>query len=125
MIEDILALAVEVGLAAASELSSGTAGGGLVSGGGAYELDEVYDLTTQIIDGQPTHAQAWFLRGVVSQSMQHYDDALADLNQAIRLEPQHARALMLRSEIHFRFGNDDQGRADRRAALQLDPSLGR
>jgi tetratricopeptide (TPR) repeat protein len=131
MLEEILSLALEVGLYALHATDTPAtsdappAGGEILSNSPAYEPEEVYNLTTQIIERDPVNAQAYFLRGVVCQSMQLHDEALGDLNEAIRLEPGHARALLLRSEVLFHLGQDEAGRADRQAALRLDPSLAR
>src|SRR5262249_44361874 len=117
MLEEILSLAIEVGLYAAADSASAPSGSGTgsLSGFPVYELDDAYDLTSQIIEKDPSHAQAWFLRGVICQTEQWHEEALADLSEAIRLDPKHAKALMLRSEVYFSLGDDEKGRADREA----------
>jgi tetratricopeptide (TPR) repeat protein len=127
MFEEIMHLALEVGLYAAMEDAPQVAAGsskGSLSGAPVYELDDAYDLTSQIIEKDPSHAQAWFLRGAICQTRQCHEEALADLSEAIRRDRKHARALLLRSEIYFSLGDDEKGRADRESALELDPNVG-
>src|SRR5262245_3688261 len=125
MWEAIIRIALEAGLHGATTYAHiiSDSDGGSLSGAPVYDLNDAYDLTSQIIEKDPRHAQAWFLRGVISQSLQCYDEALADFSEAIRIDPRHAKALMLRSEVYFRLGEDDKGRSDRQAALVLDPTL--
>jgi tetratricopeptide (TPR) repeat protein len=127
MLEELLSLAMEAGIYAFTDTESSSvpaSGGGILSAEPTYELDEAYDLATKIIEKDPSQVQAYFLRGVICQTMQHYEDALEDFTEAIKLDPSHARALMLRSEVNFRLGDDEQGKADRQAALRLDPNVG-
>jgi tetratricopeptide (TPR) repeat protein len=52
-----------------------------------------------------------------------YDQALADLGEAIRLNPGYARAYLARAWVHAKKGDDAQAKADRQKAGELDPSL--
>lgn len=71
-------------------------------------------------------AGALFERGFAYCETGQYNDAIADLTQAIRLEPDHADSWRERAKAYAREGLSDQAIADETRAVRLkrnDPSL--
>lgn len=89
----------------------------------AFDLHEAVAHMTQLIAENSANVRARFLRGAALHALQHYAEALVDLDVVVECEPNHARAWLLRSEICFALSELTQGQADRAKALTLDPSL--
>jgi spermidine synthase len=51
------------------------------------------------------------------------EDALAQLNEALRLDPRHAQSLVQRGRVHLRLNAVLKAETDFKAALRLDPKL--
>jgi lipoprotein NlpI len=83
--------------------------------------NEALALATQVIDAQPTNAQAWFVRGVVHSRMQRPTNAIADFDRAAKLD---AKPIVFqnRGVEHFRAGNFDKSISDFDKFVELVPT---
>jgi tetratricopeptide (TPR) repeat protein len=90
--------------------------------------DKVYreylHKSNDLLDQDPNNVQALVMRGMAHHGKGRNQEALKDLDRALKLKPDNARALILRSEVHFSLGHYDQAREDRKQAVRLDPSVG-
>ncbi|MDX2156696.1 MAG: tetratricopeptide repeat protein [Hyphomicrobiaceae bacterium] len=80
---------------------------------------------TPVIDGDDTavrRASALHLRGVVRRKANRLDDAIADLDQALRLMPGPAGVYNDRGIARFLKGDQSGAMADYTEAIRLDPS---
>lgn len=59
--------------------------------------------------------------GAVCLAVDELDEALAHLDEALRLNPEDTAALVNRGEVHLRLGNILQGAKDFARAVELDP----
>jgi tetratricopeptide (TPR) repeat protein/serine/threonine protein kinase len=74
---------------------------------------------------RPEHAYAYYCRGLASEKLSHYDEALADFSKAIVLEPKLAPAWCSRGSVYATLGQLDRALADLNDAIKLDPKLAR
>jgi Flp pilus assembly protein TadD len=56
------------------------------------DLSRAETLYANVLQLDPGHAQAWYLRGAACHKLGRLDDAEANLRQAVRLQPGHAEA---------------------------------
>lgn len=74
----------------------------------------------------PTHAEAYLHRGKVKNTLEHYEAALADLNEALRLKPAtksvQAAVYTARGVAKFGLGEPEAAFADHAEALRLNPN---
>ncbi|MCB9458333.1 MAG: tetratricopeptide repeat protein [Anaerolineaceae bacterium] len=92
----------------------------------AMVLDEPnpFQLITRmdiLVDRYPTHALAYFSRGLALARLEQYEEAIADYNQAINLEPQYAFAFNSRGIAYMELGQYEEAIADYSQAISLDP----
>jgi len=48
-----------------------------------------------------------------------WDDAIAELNETIRLDPKHPQPHLLLSQIYFRLGNEARAKNEKEISLRL------
>jgi len=68
-------------------------------------------------------AKIYFDRGMDSLSLLHYDKAISDYSEAIRLDPNYANAYCGRGIAYYEVKNYDKAISDYSEAIRLDPSL--
>lgn len=88
------------------------------------EFAIAYANATQAIETDPSNAECYFLRAVITQARGKHPHALADVREALRLQPDMARAWLLLSEVLVSLNEFEYGRNARLKALELEPSLG-
>ncbi len=84
-------------------------------------------MLSRIIELQPQHAEAYFKRGVLEESVGRWAQALADYEQALAVEPTHQNALINRMMVATRVdGYEVREAADaaRRYATAWSQALG-
>jgi len=71
------------------------------------------------IDVEPTNPFCWQERGVLKELMGKYEEALEDLNHALKLsEPvDDYEVLKHRAHVNFKLGHEDEARKDAERAL--------
>jgi len=65
----------------------------------------------------------YFNRGLHYAKSQHYKEAVADFDQAIKLKPDFASAYFVRGTVKQVMGDNDGGDADIAKAKELDPNI--
>ncbi len=82
------------------------------------------DLLTRAVNEYPDQSLAYTLRAraVLAQGGR-VDDALADLDNALRIEPTSTRARRMRAGVYFREGRTEAAISDLREVVRQDPSL--
>ena len=74
----------------------------------------------------PTHAEAYLHRGKVKNTLEHYEAALADLNEALRLKPAtksvQVAIYTARGVSKFGLGEHEAAFADHAEALRINPN---
>ena len=68
-------------------------------------------------------AAAFFARGAANSNLGKYDEAISDLNEAIRLNPNLAGLYMVRGVAHGNLGKYDEAISDLNEAIRLNPNL--
>jgi len=76
---------------------------------------------TRAISLNPYDTGAWVMRSHVFLAFNDTNNAMSDLDQAIRIDPNYAIGYMNRGEVKFRSGED--GTSDVNQGFALDPSL--
>ncbi len=87
------------------------------------DLDEALDFMKRLVVHAPQFAEGWNQLGFVCFLAGQYDDALAAIEQALKLEPMHFAALSGRSMILMQQGKEAEARAALKQALAIDPWL--
>ena len=97
----------------------------LAACGGPDADARIVACTTLLQSGQESAllSSIYTDRGIAYGMKDLYDQAIADLSQAIGLVPTNAFAYNDRATVYLRAGRRDLAIADYRQALQLDPSL--
>ena len=89
-------------------------------------LDKDFTGALQIMDNivsaYPDQSLAYIGRGLVLDSLDRLDDAIADYTTAIKLDSENSGAYTNRALIYSKQGIFDKAIADYNTALQLDPS---
>jgi tetratricopeptide (TPR) repeat protein len=68
-------------------------------------------------------AEIYFDRGMDSLSLLHYDKAISDYSEAIRVNPNYANAYCGRGIAYYEVKNYDKAVSDYSEAIRLDPNL--
>lgn len=76
-----------------------------------------------IVQLNPKLAEEYYGRGVASAQKARYDDAIAELSEAIRLIPNRAQSYYSRGVAYGHKGNHDAAIADFTEAIRLNPKL--
>jgi tetratricopeptide (TPR) repeat protein len=80
-----------------------------------------YDAATLALALSPNDADLLIDRAVSAGGMDHYQDAVTDLDHALRVDPRRVEALVLRSSAWRHLDQIDKARDDIDHALALDP----
>lgn len=72
----------------------------------------------------PAQAQAYYARAFASFHLQHFNQALSDLNDALAIDPQHAESLILRGRTLEKLNSAELAAASYSDAIKLYPKLG-
>jgi|GEM_PF-4622905 len=78
-------------------------------------------LFDELIKTHPENAEGWKGRGYCFLRMDEFQQALSDLERALRLAPRDAETLSRRAHCLLRLGRTDAAKKDLDAALQFDP----
>jgi tetratricopeptide (TPR) repeat protein len=70
---------------------------------------------------RPGYVSALNNRGNILMRKGEYEQALADLNEAIRLDPKYVYGYKSRGFLYERMGDKDRAAADRAKVKELDP----
>ncbi len=81
-----------------------------------------YDAATLALALSPDDAGLLTDRAVSAGSMDHYSDAITDLNHVLTIDPRRAEALVLRSAAWRHLDHIDRARDDIDHALMLNPN---
>jgi lipoprotein NlpI len=82
--------------------------------------NEALALVTRAITLEATNAQAWFLRGVMHETLGRHTNALADFDRAVQLDPKPI-IFQHRGVQHFRLGQFAKSVADFDKFIALAP----
>lgn len=80
-------------------------------------------LYDRVIRIQPDYAEAWHRRATLFVESEQYDEALRDLNEALRLEPRHFGAWLGLGVMLERLGSTTEALEAYREALSVYPRL--
>lgn len=80
-----------------------------------------YDAATLALALSPDDADLLIDRAVAAGSMDHYQDAVTDLDHALTIDPRRVEALVLRSSAWRHLDQIERARDDIDQALALDP----
>jgi lipoprotein NlpI len=84
------------------------------------QTNEALALVTRAITLEATNAQAWFLRGLMQESLGRHTNALADFDRAASLDPKPI-VFQHRGVEHFRLGDFDKSVGDFDKFIALAP----
>lgn len=87
----------------------------------AGDLDTAEKLFSELIQEEPQSASAWSNRGSVRISLRLFEDARADLTQAIQLAPDAPVPLLNRAIALEALGRYDEAINDCKSAIERDP----
>ncbi|SFV10354.1 TolB amino-terminal domain-containing protein [Methylobacterium sp. 174MFSha1.1] len=85
------------------------------------DLDAAEQAVTSVLQGDPTHPFAHYLRGETLRARARYAEALAAFDRVLTLNPSFARAHAYRGLIHIFLGRAEETEADIAAAIRLSP----
>lgn len=80
-------------------------------------------LYDRIIRIKPDYAEAWHRRATLFLENEQYDEALRDLNEALRLEPRHFGAWLVLGSMLERLGSTTEALEAYREALEVYPRM--
>ncbi|MEQ8769656.1 MAG: tetratricopeptide repeat protein [Phycisphaerales bacterium] len=92
--------------------------------GGTGDQAAATDLLTRAVNENPDRPMAFILRAraVLAQGGR-VQDALADLDNALRIDPNSTRARRMRAGVYFRDGRTEDAIRDLREVVRQDPAL--
>ena len=85
------------------------------------DLDTAEQAIASVLQGDPTHPFAHYLRGETLRARSRYAEALAAFDRVLALNPSFARAYAYRGLIQIFLGRAEQTEADIAAAIRLSP----
>ena len=88
------------------------------------DLEQARDLYDRVIGIQPDYAEAYNRRASLFLQEDQYDEALRDVNEALRLEPRHFGAWTGLGRVLEELGAKDEALEAYREALKIHPTLG-
>ncbi|MFN7580584.1 MAG: protein kinase domain-containing protein [Planctomyces sp.] len=77
---------------------------------------------SKLIENNPQLPEAWAQRAMVRQSLRKYDDAVADLDEALKLRPDGSRLRLMRGRLLTTLKKEQQAEADFSYAMQHQPT---
>jgi len=83
------------------------------------ELEQAYSLCDLIIERSRTHAEAFFMKGVIDNALDRYRSAENNLRKSLFLDPDHYEALVHLSLLYEQLGDTIKRDAYRRRARRL------
>jgi len=83
---------------------------------------EAAEFIDKALAGRPCFPRALYVRASLATESGRQEEALRDLNEAIRLLPFHPAFWALRGHVHGMAGRRDLGIADALRAIELDPN---
>ncbi len=88
------------------------------------DYERVIELTTQIIDLDPAHGNAYSRKGLAHSGLGEYDRALENLNKAIVIHTDRSNYYMERSFVYEALENSELADKDRDKACKLHEQFG-
>ncbi|KNY19856.1 tetratricopeptide repeat protein [Methylobacterium sp. ARG-1] len=85
------------------------------------DLDTAEQAIASVLQGDPTHPFAHYLRGETLRARSRYAEALAAFDRVLTLNPSFARAYAYRGLIQIFLGRAERTEADIAAAIRLSP----
>lgn len=89
-------------------------------------LDKDFTSALQTMDGMvdnyPDQPLAYIGRGLILDSLNRTDEAIADYTKAIELDPENSGAYLNRAVVYTKLNNPDKAIADYTTAIELDPA---
>lgn len=85
------------------------------------DLDTAEQAITAVLQGDPTHPFAHYLRGETLRARARYAEALAAFDRVLTLNPSFARAYAYRGLIRIYLGRAEETERDIAAAIRLSP----
>ena len=82
-----------------------------------------YDLFLTVTTLSPDFAEGWHELGAVSYAMNAHDEAMVDLERALKLEPRHFGAMMGLAAIYEAYGNKRAALETLRRAQAINPHI--
>ena len=76
---------------------------------------------TRYLARNPSSSWGYNIRAILHKRAKHYDAALADLNQAIRLDPNNGAAYVNRADVYFQKDDYDSQYRDLKTAVRVEP----
>jgi tetratricopeptide (TPR) repeat protein len=87
------------------------------------DLDLAIELLDAIVKIKPDYVEAWNRRATIHYMRKEFGEAMADIQQVLRLEPRHFGALSGLGMILQEFGDEKQALVVFRRALEINPHL--
>lgn len=87
------------------------------------ELEKLLLSDSKAIESDKTNCALYFERALANQSLERFDDALRDYNEAIRLGHREAQTYNNRGLVNFRLGIIEDALADFNEAINTDPDF--
>lgn len=87
------------------------------------ELEKLLLSDSKAIESDKTNCTLYFERALANQTLERFDDALRDYNEAIRLGHREAQTYNNRGLVNFRLGITDDAMADFDEAISIDPDF--
>jgi lipoprotein NlpI len=85
------------------------------------DLELAVSLASRAVEAEPRNAGTWYLRGRMRSEQRRFDEALKDLNEAVRLAPLAAPVLHDRGEVRFALGDVEGAMGDFDRFVGLEP----
>jgi len=88
------------------------------------QFDLAISLLDEIIEREPTYAEAWNQRATIYFMIGKYEKSLEDVAETLKREPRHFGALSGRGMIRLRQGRDALAWQNFEAARKIHPYIG-
>jgi tetratricopeptide (TPR) repeat protein len=87
------------------------------------DLDLAIELLDAIVKIKPDYVEAWNRRATIHYMRKEFGEAMADIQQVLRLEPRHFGALSGLGMILQEFGDEKRALEAFRRALEINPHM--
>jgi tetratricopeptide (TPR) repeat protein len=77
---------------------------------------------SKLIENNPRLPEAWAQRAMVRQSLRKYDEAVSDLDEALKLRPDGSRLRLMRGRLLVSLKKEQEAEADFTYAMQHQPT---